>query len=304
LSTTFTHEFEANRRCELAGAMSTGELFADPGTVATEKRCAISRRWVATCNVEWRYTGLEKRGESTVDIAHSQPNLAEFGQVRRRHRILLGNSLLDELAEPAFHDLEPKLERVALSRGRLLHAARQPIAHVHFPTLGLVSLMARDRHGRRLEVGMVGRDGMVGASEALTDGSPAVTEAVVQVPGEAWRVATAELIALLRLNRTLQTSLLRCVHAFTEEMAQTALAIGHGTIEQRLARWLLTAASRSERSGLEITHEQLSRLLAVRRSGITVALHVLEGSGAIKADRRMIEITDRAGLQRAANGFA
>lgn len=150
---------------------------------------------------------------------------------------------------------------------------------------------------------MVGRDGMVGASEVLTGGGIAVTEAVVQAPGEAWRMATAELMALLGLDLTLQTSLLRCVHAFTEEMAQIALATGHGTIEQRVARWLLTAGLRSDSRHLEVTHEHLSRLLAVRRSGITVALHVLEGLGTIRSHRRRIEIVDHTALQRAADGL-
>jgi CRP-like cAMP-binding protein len=238
------------------------------------------------------------------DFTHPQTALTEFGQALRRPRSLLGNNLLDGLAEPAFRALEPKLGRVALARGRLLHAARQPISYVHFPIRGLVSLMARDPHGRQLEVGLVGRDGMVGASEVLTDGGTAVTEAVVQVPGEAWRMATDQLVALLRLNRTLHASLLRCVRELTEEMARIALATGHGTVDQRVARWLVRAALRSDSRHLEVTHEQLSRLLAVRRSGITVALHMLEGSGAIKADRGTIEIIDRASLQRAANGLA
>ena len=207
---------------------------------------------------------------TSVDFAH--PRTAE---VPRLPRALLGNDLIDGLAEPAFRALQPTLERVALTRGCLLHAAHQPIAHAHFPIQGLVSLMARDRHGRQLEVGLVGRGGMVGASEVLTGGGPAVAEAVMQVPGEAWRVAAVELVALLRLNRTLQTSLLRYVHMLTEEMAQIALATGHDTIDQRLARWLLAAGLRSDSRHLDVTHEDLSGVLAVRRSGITVALHVL-----------------------------
>ena len=230
-------------------------------------------------------------------------NHVDGGAVERPTRGHLGNSLLDGLAEPAFRILEPKLERVTLAQGRVLHAARQPIAHVYFPVRGLVSLMARDRRGRRLEIGLVGRDGMVGATELLANGGPAVTEAVVQFAGEAWRVPTAELVSLMRLNLTLRTDLLRYVHALTEEMVQIALATGHGTIDQRVARWLLAAGVRSDSRHLEVTHEHLSRVLAVRRSGITVALHVLEGLGTIRSHRRRIEIIDRAALQRAADGL-
>jgi CRP-like cAMP-binding protein/ActR/RegA family two-component response regulator len=239
-----------------------------------------------------------------VDFEHFRTALADFGAVERPSRAPLGNSLLDGLAEPAFRALEPKLERVPLPQGRTLHAARQPIAHVHFPVRGLISLMARDKRGRRLEVGQIGRDGMVGATELLANGGPAVTEAVVQFAGEAWRAPMAELVPLVRLNRTLQTSVMRYVHMLTEEMTQIALATGHGTIDQRVARWLLTAGLRSDSRHLEVTHEHLARVLAVRRSGITVALHVLEGLGTIRSHRRRIEIIDRAALQRASGGLA
>jgi len=239
-----------------------------------------------------------------VDFEHFKTALADFGAGERPSRVQLGNSLLDELAEPAFRVLEAKLERVALTPGRILHAARQPIPYVYFPVQGLVSLMARDRHARRLEVGQIGRDGMVGAIELLANGGPAVTEAVVQFAGEAWRAPMAELVPLPRLNRTLQISVMRCVHMLTEEMAQIALATGHGTIDQRVARWLLAAGVRSDSRHLEVTHEHLSRVLGVRRSGITVALHVLEGLGTIRSHRRRIEIIDRVALQRAADGLA
>jgi CRP-like cAMP-binding protein len=164
--------------------------------------------------------------------------------------------------------------------------------------------MARDKRGRRIEVGQVGHDGMVGATELLANGGPAVTDAVVQFAGEAWRAPMAELVSLVRLNRTLQTTVTRYIHTLTEEVMQTALATGHGTIDQRVARWLLTAGLRSDSRHLDVTHEQLSRVLAVRRSGITVALHVLEGIGTIRSHRRRIEIVDRAALQRAADGLA
>ena len=238
-----------------------------------------------------------------VDFAHFRTALSEFGRAQREHRNRLGNDLVDGLTHAAFVALESRLERVDIRAGKVLQVAHQPTPYVHFPIDSLVSLLARDRRGRRLEVGQVGHEGVIGAAEALIDGFPALTEAVVELPGGAWRVATAELVTLMRLHRNLHADLLRCVRKLMEEMAQTALAAGLGTIEQRLARRLLTAASRSGRNRLEITHEQLSRLLAVRRSGITVALHVLEGNGAIKSDRRLIEIVDRAGLQRAANGF-
>ena len=144
-----------------------------------------------------------------VDLARFRTALAEFGKAQRQPRAELGNALLDALPRAAFAALEPRLERVDLMAGKVLQYAHQPTPYVHFPTGSLVSLVARDRRGRRLEVGQVGHEGVIGAAEALTSGAPALTEAVVELPGGAWRLATAELTALMRLHRNLQADLLR-----------------------------------------------------------------------------------------------
>jgi hypothetical protein len=80
------------------------------------------------------------------------------------------------------------------------------------------------------------------------------------------------------------------------QFAYTALAHGSFTIEERLARWLLMSHDRSRRETIPMIHEFLAAMLAVRRSGITTATHLLEGVGAIKAVRGAITIRDRAKL--------
>jgi len=232
--------------------------------------------------------------------------LADFGRIspiRRTTRPAFGNGLLDALPELAVSALAPKLEQVSLKAGQVLHVARQEVSHVHFPTDGLVSLVARGARGRRLEVGLIGREGMTGAAALLDDAAIAAIDTVVQVPGQAWRVPVEELVPLLRDHRSLQNHLLRYVHALMAQMAQTALATGHGKIEQRVARWLLMAAQRCNTQRLEVTHEHLSQVLAVRRSGITVALHMLEARRVIKSQRKVVEILDHAGLLREADGL-
>jgi CRP-like cAMP-binding protein/CheY-like chemotaxis protein len=241
--------------------------------------------------------------------------LAEFAATKPAHEgpahdgatesttVWLGNDLLDKLRPATVHVLQPRLERVALKAGRVLQPARRASPHVYFPTDGLVTLFANDKYGRRLAVGMVGRDGMVGAAESLGSTVPSSIEAVVELSGEAWRINADDLAPLLRNHLDLRANLLGHARAQVEEIAQTAIATGYGTLEQRLARWLLIAATRAGRKQLLLTHEHLAQVLAVRRSGVTVALHTLEGIGAIKSHRRQVDIIDRAGLQRAANGF-
>jgi len=241
-----------------------------------------------------------------VDQRVFRTAMADFGRIRPSHRkarTAFGNGLLDALPEPGVSALEPKLEKVSLKAGQVLHAARQEVSHVHFLTDGLVSLVARGARGRRLEVGLVGREGLTGAAALLDDSAIAATECIVQLPSAAWRVSVKDLAPVLRSQRSLHNHLLRYVHALIGQMAQTALATGHAKIEQRVARWLLMVAQRCHTQRLEVTHEHLSQVLAVRRSGITVALHVLEERRVIKSHRKLVEILDPTGLLREADGF-
>ena len=107
----------------------------------------------------------------------------------------------------------------------------------------------------------------------------------------------------MRANPRLQDRVLSYVHALMAQIAETTLATGHAKIEQRLARWLLMATDRCGSRKLPITHEQLSRSLAVRRSGITVALHMLELRRLVRSQRKLVEILDRGGLIQESDGL-
>jgi hypothetical protein len=86
------------------------------------------------------------------------------------------------------------------------------------------------------------------------------------------------------------------------QISYTALAHGSYTIEERLARFLLMSFDRNSGEELPLMHEFISRMLAVRRSGVTTALHVLEGHGATKALRGHVHLRDRQVLEDLAQG--
>jgi CRP-like cAMP-binding protein len=98
-------------------------------------------------------------------------------------------------------------------------------------------------------------------------------------------------------------ALLRYVHVFMMQASQTALANGRGRLSERLARWLLMWQDRLKTRHLTVTHEFLALLLGVRRQGVTLALHELEGQGLIRGTRNRITVVDREGLLGLANGF-
>ena len=155
---------------------------------------------------------------------------------------------------------------------------------------------------RRIEVGMVGFEGMAGVDVVL-GADRASSEALVQSVGSAWRISSPTLRKLMVESRSLRDTLLRFAHVFMIQSNQTAIAGGCGKIEERLARGLLMWHDRIRDDELFVTHEFLALLLGVRRQGVTVALHELEGKRLIKSTRNMVRILDRAGLQREANGF-
>jgi len=215
-----------------------------------------------------------------------------------------GNLVLAGLATDDWRALQPRLERVTLSAGEVLIAAAGDVPYLYFPVSGLVSVLARNDRGKAVEVALVGREGVAGVCLMLGRAHSPGLESVVHVGGTAWRVATADLMPLLEQHPGLRVELLAAVHAFVSQMSDNVVSIGSGTIEQRLARRLLMASQRLGSRQLALTHDALARLLAVRRSGITVALHVLESRKVIRSRRNLVEILDDDGLAHAAGDGA
>jgi CRP-like cAMP-binding protein len=139
------------------------------------------------------------------------------------------------------------------------------------------------------------------ASTALVLGADRTPhETNVQIEGTWLRVEAATFQAAMARSPALTNLLMRYVQTFLLTVSQTAVANGSFTIEERLARWLLLAHDRIDGDDLPLTHEFLSLMLGVRRSGVTTALHVLQGARMIRAKRGVITVLDRAKLEVAA----
>ncbi|MDQ3810213.1 MAG: Crp/Fnr family transcriptional regulator [Chloroflexota bacterium] len=209
------------------------------------------------------------------------------------------NHLLRALSVQDFSRLEPQLELVFLPMGTRLIEPNTPIEHVYFLDEGIASVVATTPQGRRIEVGIVGREGLTGMPILLgTNRTP--HECFVQTTGSALRIRADDLRRAMASNPWLQQHLLRFVQAFMIQMGQTALSNGSHVIEQRLARWLLMCHDRVDGDGLSTTQEFLSLMLGVRRAGVTLAMQALEGRGLISTKLGQITVVDRAKLEAAA----
>jgi CRP-like cAMP-binding protein len=194
------------------------------------------------------------------------------------------------------------LEAARLDVKQVIEARGQRISHVYFVETGMVSVVGVTAPNHRIEIAMIGSEGMTGAGALLGD-TLSVNEIIVQSSGQAVRLSVDGMRGAMASRPTLAAHFLRYVQAFVVQASQTALANGRGRLDERLARWLLMWQDRLRKDELVVTHEFLALLLGVRRAGVTVALHELEGAHLIKASRTLIRVLDRTGLRDLANGF-
>jgi CRP-like cAMP-binding protein len=208
------------------------------------------------------------------------------------------NSLITALPASQQARLLRAGEPVELASGDVLCEAGQPYRHAYFPHSGLISEMsALDGHNP-LEMGLIGQEGMLGAT-VLLGTAEAPLQARVQGPGLAMRIPIARLRHELRDSPALQRILGRYLYLRLAELSLTAACMRFHQIDQRLARLLLLTHDRAQADHFRLTHETLADMLGVRRSGVTVAAGALQADGLIGYSRGEITILDRPGLESA-----
>ncbi|MGL6108808.1 MAG: Crp/Fnr family transcriptional regulator [Rubrivivax sp.] len=211
------------------------------------------------------------------------------------------NHLIELLPRAARQRLLGLCEPVELVLAQTLCEPGTPTRHVYFPTQGFISLVAMSEGHDGLEVGMVGREGMLGAQVVL-DVATAPLRALVQGPGLAWRIGTGAFRAELAQSAALQRVLNRYVYVLMTQLAAGAACLRFHLIGPRLARWLLMSHDRAQVDRFRVTHEFLAYMLGVRRVGVTAAAGTLQRSGLIEYRRGDLTVLDRPGLEAAACG--
>lgn len=171
--------------------------------------------------------------------------------------------------------------------------------NVYFPIDGFISLVAATEGSPDLEVGMIGREGMLG-TQVVLGWSRAPLQAVVQGPGAAWRIDVGAFRSELGRSTALQQVLTRYIHVLMVQLTTSAACLRFHQIGPRLARWLLMSQDRAHADSFRMTHEFLAYMLGVRRVGITAAASALQHRGLIAYRRGDLRVVDRDGLEAAA----
>jgi CRP-like cAMP-binding protein len=211
------------------------------------------------------------------------------------------NRLLQTLPAADFAVAHPHLEVVELTRGNLLVEAGEKLTHVYLPHSGIISGVVSLSEGQAVEVAMIGRDGIVGGSEALCD-AIALSDAVVLCPGRASVIAVEDLRAIAAQSAAWRQLLARHEQSLLAQAQQSAACNAAHSVEERLSRWLLRARDLWDGETLPMTQEQLARMIGVQRNAISIVAHALQQAGVLSYSRGQIEITDIEALRQSACG--
>ena len=209
------------------------------------------------------------------------------------------NTILSRLPLSEMVTLRAQLERVTMLSGAILQAAGEPAKSIYFVESGILSLLAPQKHGGRIEIGHIGREGAAGVHAAL--GAERLTsEIMAQSDSVALRVDATVIRAAVEQSRPLRQGLNQFANILHAQVARTAACNGAHEVVQRLARWLLMVHDRSDGDTLLLTHELISLMLGVTRPGVTIAAGALQKAGLIQYSRGRLTIIDRAALEGAA----
>lgn len=209
------------------------------------------------------------------------------------------NSLLAALPAKEYRLLLGRLIPVVLVSGEILYRPGEVMRHVYFPIDTLVSLLTVAEGHQPLEVGMVGREGMLGIPIALgVNESP--VQAVVQGAGTALRMASTDFLREFHQSKVMQREVYLYIYELMIQMTQTAACNRFHQVEARLARWLLMTRDRVRSNQFHLTQDLLSNMLGVRRVGVTKAAGDLRLRKLISYNRGEICILDGEGLEAVA----
>lgn len=209
------------------------------------------------------------------------------------------NEILRELPRAEFEIVFPKLELVRMRPRQVLHEAGDTLRSAYFCNTGLISILSVLSDGKTVEVGLVGKEGLVGLP-LIAGFRTSANRAVVQIEGTALRVDSDSLAVLLRECPRLERKMQQFSQIMAMQATQIAACNRLHEVEARLARWLLMSADRVGAASLPLTQEVLGQMLGARRSSVTVAAGILQKAGLIAYTRGDVKIVQRAKLERAA----
>jgi CRP-like cAMP-binding protein len=211
--------------------------------------------------------------------------------------IAVSNGILSALLRTEHRRLVAKMEHVELARGTVLYRAGQDIEYVYFPEDAVVAMVDTTTDDRTVEVGVIGSEGMTGINIFL-GGLSTPDKAIVQLSGGALRMRSRDLQAELHFGSPLQRVLIHYTQVLLAVISQLVACSQHHSVEQRVARWILTMHDYAYPDNCVMSHASIAAMLGARRSGVSTAAADLRNAGLIRYQRGRVAVLDKRGLER------
>jgi CRP-like cAMP-binding protein len=234
-----------------------------------------------------------------IEMAGKNFRVAQTGERTNIDGKQVKNKVLLATPDNEYELMRPDLTYVDLPHHLSLHEPTQSIEFVYFPNRGMVSQVVVTKDGRTVEVGVVGKEGYVGAGLAVGLSRSPVRE-IIQIAGDGFRVTGNALDRILRSAPQLQVLLNRHTGLQGMQVAQTAACNRLHDIEQRLSRWLLMTQDRADSGLLPITHDFIATMMGTDRSTVSLTASVLQKKGIIEYVRGAVKIVNRRKLEETA----
>jgi CRP-like cAMP-binding protein len=209
-----------------------------------------------------------------------------------------GNLLLDAVSPDLRQAVVELCRPIELPLRSLLHEQGEMPTHAYFICSGVASLVVSMAEGGSAEVGIVGREGVIGAMHILGP-TPTPAQCFVQMETTALRLKLSDLRMMFQTSAELRGRILEFIQQQNATLEQIAACNKLHDTEQRLARWLLMSRDRSEKDTMTMTQEFLADMLGTRRTTVTLVAGSLQRRGLIDYRRGKVTIIDRAGLELA-----
>jgi CRP-like cAMP-binding protein len=236
-----------------------------------------------------RSNGL-RRGEDLSLQRRSGPLAHEPAASRKD-----GNRLLHALSSPVLHRLEARVRNVTV--GDTMTGLTRGMDDLHFPHQGtVISLVRETAEGAQVEVGLVGPEGFADVQAVLGPNGGRSAVSTVQASGLVSIVSTRRLRAELSTDHSTRLLLMHYAAFCMEGLMESVVCNNVHSIEQRLAKLLLTLSERIGSTDLRLSHEVLSQLLGSQRSGVTLAIGALAAAGLIAHSRKLVRIVNQTRL--------
>ena len=209
------------------------------------------------------------------------------------------NELLDALPIHQFNNIQPLLTLVDLEIDDILWEMDEIREYVYFPTTAMVCLLYDTEEGTSIEVGMTGRQGMVGVVTFIGDARMA-KRAVVQNAGQAYRMKAEDAKDYFEEIPDFREICMCYTQTLIAQISQSAICNRLHSVEQQIARYLLVSCDNLRVTSFKMTHARIADVLGVRRESVSLAARQLQNRGFIKYGDGNLDLLDREGLLTAA----